>query len=165
MTALSIRSGLLLALGLLVAAPAAAQPIPTGGTTLYRYAQPGEAVIAVSVWGAVRQPGLYEVRPNADAYLVLSLAGGPVFMAEDAREDRRARLDVSRMQGGERVIVYSVPLGENEGADTLPPLVAGDVLTVRTSVRPRFTWRDSLTVLSVAGTALLVLDRVLDLSN
>ena len=40
--------------------------------------RPGEPTTRVSVWGAVRNPGVYEVGPEFDVETVLSLAGGPI---------------------------------------------------------------------------------------
>lgn len=147
--------------------PADAQPVPAGGSTLYRYAQPGQAVITVNMWGAIRQPGLYEVAAETDLYRILSLAGGPVFLAEDTREDRRVLLEVVRTVGSERSVVFMAPLDDlaRPGAASPPVLQTGDVITVRTRVRPRFTWRDTLAVVGTAGSLVVVVLSVIDFSR
>ena len=141
--------------------PATAQPIPSGGAAVYRYAQPGQAIIAVHVWGGVRQPGWYEVQPATTLDQVLSLAGGPVVGAEDPREERQVRLTLTRGAGPARSVIYASTLDALmvSGAP-VPALAHGDVLTLQTTVRPRFTWRDGLGVASAVGGLLVALTRL-----
>ncbi len=140
----------------------AAQPIPPGGAAVYRYAQPGQAVIAVHVWGAVRQPGWYEVQPATTLDQVLSLAGGPVVGAEDPREERRVTLTLTRGAGAARAVVFASTLDALMASGApVPALAQGDVLTLQTTVRPRFTWRDGLGVASAVGGLLVALTRLL----
>ena len=134
-----------------------AQPIPTGGAAVYRHAHPGQAVISVHVWGAVRQPGWYEVGPGTGLDQILSLAGGPVVGAEDPREERRVNLTLTR--GAEHAVVFATTLDALMASGPAPALAHGDVLMLQTTVRPRFTWRDGLGAASAVGGLLVALAR------
>lgn len=47
-----------------------------GATTNYRFAEPNELTITVTVLGAVRNPGRYEVSRKVDLVNLIALAGG-----------------------------------------------------------------------------------------
>ena len=100
--------------------------------------RPGEPTTRVSVWGAVRNPGVYEVGPEFDVETVLSLAGGPI--RPSARSTTLARsasvtdpLDVMIriFRGGTSEPLYEATLDdfvENESRQ--PELRDGDVIEV-----------------------------------
>lgn len=53
-----------------------------GGAASYYYtAKPGELTMQVNLWGAVKNPGRYEVSSATDLIQLLSFAGGPLEAA------------------------------------------------------------------------------------
>lgn len=121
-------------------------------TTVYRHAPPGQATIAVNVWGAVLQPGRYEVAPSTDLLTLLSLAGGPVMGTPNAQEKREMRLLVTRLTGTERKTVLHQQLGALLGEASAPfALMEGDVIAIEVQSHQKFSWRDGLTAVSAIG--------------
>jgi hypothetical protein len=51
---------------------------PAGSTTNYRFAEPNELTIVVSLLGGVQHPGRYEISRTIDLPNLLSLAGGTI---------------------------------------------------------------------------------------
>jgi hypothetical protein len=145
---------------------ASAQPVATPGVAVYRYAEPGEPVIAVDVWGGIRQTGRFLIPPDTGVLELLALAGGPVLQPESDAVFRDATLVLSRQTGSGRVVVFETPVDSLAvSRQVLPALQDQDVMTVNMSVRDRFTWLDGITVAAgIASLALLIL-RVADLSG
>lgn len=100
--------------------------------------RPGEPTTRVSVWGAVRNPGVYEVGPEFDVETILSLAGGPI--RPSARSTTLARsasvtdpLDVliRVFRDNTRDPLYEATLDEFMSNDAgQPTLRDGDVIEV-----------------------------------
>ena len=168
-------SALLLALiGALVPLGALAQPISettgrtetTMGVAVYRFAEPGQAVIPVDLWGSARRSGRYFIPPGTTLLDLISLSGGPLAEVENDAVIRETTVAVSRLTNGTRTVAYSAPADALAagGADTLT-LQAGDVVTITTKVTERFTWLDGVAVAAaVASLALLVL-RIAEISG
>src|SRR5690606_6712617 len=115
--------------------PAVAQPVAGGGVAVFRFAEPGRPVIAVDLWGSVRQTGRYLVEPGTGVLDLLTLAGGPALQVESDQAVRTVTVEVSRVEGGERHVVFSEDLDRLTAGGALPPpLLEGDVVTVRTQV-------------------------------
>lgn len=84
-------AGVLCGALLLVTATAGAQTstesglapgLARGGAASYYYtAKPGELTMQVNLWGAVKNPGRYEVSSATDLVQLLSFAGGPLEAA------------------------------------------------------------------------------------
>lgn len=111
------------------------QATPGGYYVNYR---PGEPTTRVSVWGAVRNPGVYEVGPEFDLTTVLSLAGGPVRPSSQSLTATRTAsvtdpLDmvVRIYRGGTAEPIYEATLDAFVGEETEhPALRDGDVVEV-----------------------------------
>jgi hypothetical protein len=132
---------------------AVGQAIPSGGVAVYTYAEPGRPTIEVSIWGNVRTPGLYLVEPGTDLLDMLTLAGGPTLGADNAQTRTSVRIMISRGQAGARERIYESEAAQLSAIDMggSPQLLTGDIITVQVHTRPRFGWRDGLTVLGAAG--------------
>ncbi|HLT46683.1 MAG TPA: hypothetical protein VK002_05590 [Rubricoccaceae bacterium] len=145
---------------------AAAQPETGQGVAVFLFAEPGQPVISVDLWGSVRQPGRYLVAPETGLLDLLTIAGGPQLQAETDQVVRSVTVEVSRASSLDRSIVFTSELQAlTSGEATPPPLLDGDVVTVQTSVNQRFTWLNGLTVVaSVASIALIIL-RVASISG
>ena len=156
------------ALGLLLgwAQSAAAQPVTGQPVAVFRFAEQGQPVMAVDVWGSVRQTGRYFVQQGTGLVDLITIAGGPALPAETEQVVRGVTVEVSRAAEAERSVIFTAELDAlTAGGVFLPSLLDGDVVTVRTSVSQRFTWLDGLTVAaSVASLALIIL-RVTNLSG
>jgi hypothetical protein len=153
-------TALLLFVGVLGAAPAQAQGLTAAsGVAVFRYAPPGEPTMDIHVWGAVRSAGIYQVERTATLVDVLTVAGGPALPAETDRAEQTVRVEVVRDPAGARTVVLAAKLDALTGQDvTLPELEDGDLVTLTSESRQRFTWRDALSVTSsVASLALLIL--------
>ena len=149
-------------LGLPAAAPALAQPLtPTSPAAVYRYAEPGRPTIELSVWGAVRIPGRYQVEPDTDLLELLSYAGGPVLQTERAETKQRVNVVLSRGQGGEREVLLESTIPDLvRRTEALPGLREGDIVTVTIETKNRFQLRDAAVFTSTLATLSLVIIRL-----
>lgn len=117
--------------------------------SVYRYAEPGDVPMLVNLWGTVRNPGLYEVPQGSRLSHLLSVAGGPIVGLRDQRSDQTIRVRLFRGEGGrQRLAFESVMENEIITAEEDPILQEGDVLTVETEVKQRFSWRDVFPIVS-----------------
>lgn len=118
----------------------------------------------VYVWGAVREPGYFEVGPDVDAVRLLALAGGPQgdgARAQDVVTD--ATVALIRPGAG---IVYQATLESFVTGTDVPALADGDALQVEVVQRDRFTFRDGLSVAgSIAAITFGVLSVVVSLTR
>ncbi|MEL6615169.1 MAG: hypothetical protein AAFQ43_05500 [Bacteroidota bacterium] len=163
-----------LALAVVFALPASAQTpsvgyvgeVPTNSPNHFYYAQPGEIPTRVSVWGTVRAPGTYFVRPGVDLAEVLSLAGGPLLNPRSEDIDRDVTIRVYRMEGDQRILSYEEKLIDmiaEPGA--YPALQNEDVVEVETVEDRRWTFRDTVTVIGAAATSIVALERLYNLTK
>lgn len=94
--------------------------------------RPGEPTTRVSVWGAIPNPGVYEVGPDIDLETVISLAGGPV-RERSATSGNTDPLDmVVRLYRGDTAKpIYSASLDAfiSDEADR-PTMRDGDVIEI-----------------------------------
>ena len=129
------------------------------GVAVFRYAAPGQPTMDIRVWGAVRSAGIYQVEYGTSLLDVLTLAGGPALPSETDRIEQNVRVEVLRDPAGTRSVVLAATLDELTDPDVrLPELQDGDLVTLTSESRQRFTWRDALSVTSsVASLALLIL--------
>lgn len=117
----------------------------------------------VYVWGAVRNPGFFEVGPDVDAVRLLALAGGPQgdgARAEDVATD--ATVAVIRPGAG---VIYEASLERFVIGTDLPALADGDALQVEVVQRNRFTFRDGLTIVGSVAAVVLAALRIVDATN
>lgn len=136
-------------------------PETTGNVAVFRHADPGVPTMAISVWGAVRATGRYEVERDTDLLQLLTLAGGPALAAQQSGREQHLTIQISRGAPGQRTVVYEARLRELAGSrTTYPALQDGDIVLVEEHSRTRFDWRDVLRVVSSAGTVALVILRV-----
>ena len=113
----------------------------------------------VYVWGAVRDPGYFEVGPDVDAVRLLALAGGPQgdgARAENVATD--ATVAIIRPGAG---VIYQASLETFVIGTDVPDLTDGDALQVEVVQRSRFTFRDGVSIVgSVAAVVAVVLSLV-----
>lgn len=149
-----------LVLALLIGGGAYAQGVPAAsGVAVYRYAEPGQTTKDVQVWGAVRNPGVYQIERDADLLTLLTIAGGPAVATTDDRTVRNVSVRVVRDPGAARTVVLDTTLDAlTSDPAPLPALQHGDLVSLTVEVRQRFTWRDALSVTtSAAALAVLIL--------
>lgn len=129
--------------------------------SFYNYAEPGDVTMFVNLWGTVRDPGLYEIPQGTTLSHLLSLAGGPIVSPREDRQDRVIQVRLFRAQGPVRKLFLESEM-ENEviAASQDPPLVDGDVVTVETVVRRRFSWRDVFPIVAAVGTVAIAIERI-----
>lgn len=127
----------------------------------YNYSEPGDVTILVSVWGTVRNPGLYEVPRGTTLSTLFSVAGGPSVAQRTRRQTRIIEMRLVRTDGGERRPIFHSEM-ENDiiVANEDPVLEAGDVLTVETVVRQGFGWRDVATIVGSGASLALIVERL-----
>lgn len=154
----------LLALALSLGSGAFAQNLSgVSGVAVYRYADPGEPTKEIQLWGAVRNPGIYQVEREADLLTLLTLAGGPAVATEDERTSRKTSVRVVRQPASARTVVLDASLDElTTEARPLPPLEDGDLVTLTSEVRQRFTWRDALSITSSAASLAVLILRIVE---
>ena len=129
--------------------------------SVYRFAEPGDIISKVNVWGAVRNPGLYEVPEGTRLSTLLSLAGGPAITERRNRDRRTITLRLIREGEARRGAVFE-SLMENEilVSDDDPVLQEGDVLAVEILVRQRFSWKDAFPIVAAIASVALAIERV-----
>ncbi len=134
-----------------------------GQAAYYNYSEEADVTILVSAWGAVQNPGLYEVPRGMRLSRLLSITGGPTIGTQRRGQEQRLTLALSRrMPGGDgRRIIFEATMEDDVFVfEDDPILQDGDVLTAERYVRDRFTWRDFIPIVgaaaSVASTILTI---------
>jgi hypothetical protein len=145
------------------------------------HAQPGQATVQVSLWGTVRQTGIYEIPVGTELNDLLSMAGGVPETARRKGQDapttyiRAYRLtgtatneaaSGSSQDGSakiaegskERKRIFEGTLADVLTGEAQPPLLNEDDIIVVETVQPRrgFGWRDALSLASTLGTLTLL---------
>ena len=134
----------------------------------YRFADATDITIEVKVWGVVSNPGLYEVRQGLNLSTLLTLAGGPQASGRDPRTRSTLTIRLWRLQpnGGPYQAIFETQMqGEIVVLNDDPVLLSGDVIVADEVVEQRFGWRDGLTILTAVGTVVLIIDRIVRLSD
>ena len=127
------------------------QPALQDGDVIEVAAQP---FARVSVWGAVNNPGLYEVGSGYDVEDVLSLAGGPQLRPLVDNTRRTVQIAVYRAGGPGSGPVFEASLDDFiANPASHPALQDGDVIEVTMREKRGWTGRDTLTLLGVTASA------------
>ena len=101
----------------------------------FRYVEPGQATMRVSVWGNVEAPGRYEVQAGTDMLELLSLAGGPSDRLRRSNERYRTTVVLSRKTETALSVVFEAPLADlSTGLTPYPGLQDEDLLNVETVI-------------------------------
>lgn len=152
---------------ILLTAPVAAQTLSDldrsrySPAAYYNYSEPGDVTVLVNVWGTVRNPGLYELPQGTKLRHLLSLAGGPIVAPRQNRQTRTIQVRLYRSDAAGHRIVFESEM-ENEVIATAedPALLQADVVTVETTVRQRFIWRDVFPIIAAVGTVAIAIERL-----
>ena len=159
---------ILAAWGLAVAGPSYAQ-VEEPGTrrvALYRYVEPGQTTMRVSLWGNVSAPGRYEIQAGTDMLELLSLAGGPSDRLRRSNERHYTTVVLTRQTGASLSVVFEAPLVDlSMGLTPYPPLQDEDLLRVDTVVKRSLNWRDGLTIMGALATTTLLVFRIIDIAE
>lgn len=125
----------------------------------YNYAETGDVTILVSVWGTVRNPGLYEIPAETTLSVLFSLAGGPAVTSR-RKQDKRT-VTARLLRGPAQDVAFEIEM-ENEilSLSPDPVLEAGDVLTVDTVQRAGLSWRDVFPVVAAVASVTLAVERL-----
>ncbi len=127
----------------------------------YRFADPTDITIDLKVWGAVSNPGLYEVRQGMRLSTLLSLAGGPQGVERTTRTRRPLTIRLWRPQpnGGPYQAIFETQMqDEIVVPNDDPVLLSGDVIVADEVVKQLFNWRDGLAILTSVASLVLVID-------
>ena len=129
--------------------------------SFYNYSEPADVTMLVNVWGTVRNPGLYEVPQDLHLSRLLSLSGGPIVSPRQNRQDRTIQVRLFRDGPSGRELLFETEM-QNEVLASVddPLLLDGDVITVETVVRQRFSWRDAFPIIAAIGTVAIALERL-----
>ncbi|MEM1056860.1 MAG: hypothetical protein AAGI52_15155 [Bacteroidota bacterium] len=140
--------------------------VPTNSPNHFFYARAGELTKRVSVWGTVRASGTYFVRQNVDLVELLSLAGGPSLNARAEDNERIVTIRVYRLEGDQRILAYEETLVDMiADPAAYPEILDNDVVEVETVEDRRWTFRDTVTVISAVSTTVLALERIYSLTR
>lgn len=138
----------------------------TRRVAFYRYVEPGQATMRISVWGNVDAPGRYEVQAGTDLLELLSLAGGPSDRLRRSNETLRTSVVLSRKTDTSLSIVFEAPLSDlTTGLTPYPPLQDEDLLRIDTVISRSFNWRDGLTILGALTTSALLVLRITKIAD
>jgi hypothetical protein len=140
------------------------------GMANYVFTQRGDLPIYVSVWGAVRFGGRYEIPDGTDLGQLLSLAGGPGadvrgfivgvdFYGRQSQGRGKTHIRVSRNMGGMNEVVLESRI-DGLLKDNLRNfrLRDGDVIMI--DQVQRFNIWDAMSIVSISASILLLLDRI-----
>ncbi len=127
----------------------------------FRYVEPGQATMRISVWGNVDAPGRYEVQAGTDMLELLSLAGGPSDRLRRSNERLYTTVVLTRKTETSLSVIFEAPLVDlTTGVTAYPSLQDEDLLKVDTVINRTFDWRDGITVLGGLATLTLLVLRV-----
>jgi hypothetical protein len=140
------------------------------GMANYVFTRRGDLPIHVSVWGAARLAGRYEVPEGTDLGQLLSLAGGPGvdvrgfivgldYMGRQQQQRGKTHIRVSRSFGATNRIVLEQRI-DNLLVDDIRnfKLQDGDVIMI--DQVQRFNFWDALSIISISASIFLLLDRI-----
>ena len=132
------------------------------GGSYYRFADVSDVTMEIKVWGAVANPGFYEVREGLNLSTVLSLAGGPQPPALSRNTVSSYTVRLYRLQAGDQYRLFTETVMEDQlGLLTSDPVLqTGDMVFTEAKTRQRFGWRDGIAILTVLATTALVVDQV-----
>jgi hypothetical protein len=133
----------------------------TNVSSFYYHVQPGVETIQVQVLGTVLSPGLYVVSAGTDLGVLLALAGGPVLGPRGRDSRREVAMQLFRPESGEHTLSYEAALERAMPHPELHTVLTdGDILNVEVIERTRFSWRDGLTLVGVAASLTLAIERL-----
>ena len=132
------------------------------GGSYYRFADVSDVTMEIKVWGAVANPGFYEVREGLNLSTVLSLAGGPQAPPASRSTASAYSVRLFRLQTGDRYQLFTETLMENQLGmlNSDPVLMQGDMVITEAKTRQRFGWREGLSILTATATLVLVVDQI-----
>jgi hypothetical protein len=135
------------------------------GQAIIRVAEQGEIADTVSIWGDVRQPGVYLVPAGTTIANLVAYAGGPVVTAVgDAAIDwARYRVEISHLDHENKLRTFNFRYSSAPDKEMFRrKLSAWDQVNVQMRRRPNF--RDYVLVIapviSSLATTLLIIDRL-----
>ena len=165
-----VLSSLTAACIFLITVPISAQTTESGlapalsrgsAASYYYIGKPGELTMNVNLWGAVKNPGRYEVPSSTDLVQLPSYAGGPLEAAS------LGSVKITRLvkkEGGATRGEYMVDLTNLADLETTKlALNPGDTIYIDYSSWN--TWRDVFIVVGVLATVTLATTSVLRLNN
>lgn len=158
---------LVLAAALVGPAPAAGQPVTDLGgeeSYVYRYARPGEATQTVYIWGAVDQPGIWEIEPGTDLVELFSVVRPTGYGVEGTGTKTRVELRIYRSTNGEPRVVSEMQLGDllEMPPPQRPSLQPEDVVEVRTVQSRKFSFQTVGTIVGTLSSLTLLVIRVFE---
>jgi hypothetical protein len=130
-----------------------------------RYARPGRATQTIYVWGAVSQPGIWEVEKGTGLVELFSVVRPTGFGTESPRTQREVVVRIRRSSNGRSRVAHEFELQEllERSPDERPALEAGDILEVRTIEERSFSFRTFSTIVGTLSSVTLLIIRFSDL--
>lgn len=131
------------------------------------FAQPGQATVQVSVWGAPR-PGIYEIPDGTDLDRLLTMAGGaPLSTRQSNQKPPRITIRLYRPSQSREEPLFEAPLEDMlSGTATYPTLEDDDIVVLDVvQPAPGFGWRDALSIVTTAASLTLLTLRIIQVSN
>ena len=130
----------------------------------YRYARPGQATPEIYVWGAVDQPGVWEVAPETDLVELFSVVRPTGYGTETIDTKSEVIVRIRRTEDGQTRIVHESQLGAilSQAPSQRPSLQSGDVIEVRTVESRKFSFSTVGTVVGTLSSVTLLVLRILD---
>lgn len=133
----------------------------TDGTAYYTYARPGEATMEILVIGSERSSGIYEVGHTTRMDELLALSGVLALASRSQEIKTRITIRLYRESEGTRSAIYEAPIETMLlEPSRYPDLQEGDVLTIETTEKTKFNWRDGISILSSLVSILWIVDRL-----
>jgi len=128
----------------------------------YRYARPGQATQKVYIWGAVDQPGVWEVAPETDLVELFSVVRPTGYGTETVDTKSEVVVRIHRTDDGRTRVVSETRLGTllSQGPSQRPTLQAGDVVEVRTIESRKFSFSTVSTIVGTLSSVTLLVLRI-----
>lgn len=163
---LSLFACVLLALVVPLESQAQFTDFRSEGTNYFTFARPGENTIQILLLGDTGRDGIYEIGEGTDLAEFIALAGGAGESPLGAGERRNITVRLLRPgEDGQRRVVYESGMSELLERRDYPTLESDDVLRVEVQSRRVFGWRDALSIVSGASTIILLVDRIIRISD
>lgn len=152
---------------LFLAAPAWAQgygrveETKTNMGTYHHFTRIGTPTVQVNVLGAVQATGIYELSEGSRLKQLLALTGGPSLGPRQKVNTRHVTIRIFKAGTGSSTPDYTGTLDQVITArpEADPLLGDGDTVMIDVIERQGFSWRDSISMISVLASVGLILER------
>lgn len=129
------------------------------------YARPGQATQTVYIWGAIDNPGVWEIGPDTGLVELFSVVHPSGYANESLGTETQVTIRIHRTRNNEMRVVSEMPLEKllELSPSERPSLQGQDVIEVRTVQKRKFGFQIISTVVGTLSSLTLLIFRLVDL--